>query len=54
MAKGRLHDQVAYFTEPGLGDRAKQLLYHQLPYHPERIAAHTAWSFELTAPAIRN
>lgn len=50
MAKGRLHDQVAYFTDPGLGDRAKQLLYHQLPYHPERIAAHTAWSFELTAP----
>jgi hypothetical protein len=26
------------------------LLYHQLPYHPERIAADTAWSFELTAP----
>ena len=26
------------------------MLYHQLPYHPQRIAAHTAWSFELTAP----
>ncbi|MGA8732248.1 MAG: hypothetical protein WB608_26070 [Terracidiphilus sp.] len=50
-AKSRLHDQVAVFTDPGLGDRALQLLYHQLPYHPQRIVAHTAWSFELTAPA---
>ena len=49
-AKRRLHEQVAYFTAPGKGDRALQLLYHQLPYHPQRIDAHTAWSFELTAP----
>ncbi len=26
------------------------MLYHQLPYHPERIAAHTSWTFELAAP----
>jgi hypothetical protein len=50
QAKSNMHDRVAYFTAPGLGDRALQLLYHQLPYHPERIDAHTAWSFELTAP----
>ena len=50
QAKSNLHDRVAYFTAPGFGDRALQLLYHQLPYHPERIDAHTAWSFELTAP----
>ncbi len=50
QAKGQLHDRVAYFTAPGRGDRAVQLLYHQLPYHPERIEAHTLWSFELTAP----
>jgi hypothetical protein len=50
QAKNQLHNQVAYFTDPGLGDRALQALYHQLPYHPERIEAHTAWSFELTAP----
>ncbi len=50
QAKSQMHDRVAYFTAPGRGDRALQLLYHQLPYHPERIAAHTAWSFELTAP----
>ena len=49
-AKTRLHDQVAFITDPGKGQRALQLLYHQLPYHPQRIAAHTAWSFELTAP----
>ena len=45
-----MHDRIAYFTAPGKGDRALQMLYHQLPYHPERIAANTAWSFELTAP----
>ncbi len=50
QAKSNLHDRLAYFTAPGKGDRALQLLYHQLPYHPERIEAHTAWSFELTAP----
>ncbi len=49
-AKTRLHEQVAFITDPGKGQRALQLLYHQLPYHPQRIAAHTAWSFELTAP----
>lgn len=50
QARARLHQQIAYFTDPGLGDRAKQMLYHQLPYHPERIAAHTSWTFELAAP----
>jgi hypothetical protein len=49
-AKTRLHDQIAFFTDPGLGDRAKLMLYHQLPYHPERIPAHTSWIFELAAP----
>ena len=49
-AKANLHDRIAYFTAPGKGDRALQMLYHQLPYHPERIDANTAWSFELTAP----
>jgi hypothetical protein len=50
QAKSQMHTRVAYFTAPGIGDRALQMLYHQLPYHPERIAAHTAWSFELTSP----
>ncbi|HWE83444.1 MAG TPA: hypothetical protein VG267_00765 [Terracidiphilus sp.] len=49
-ARQQLHDRIAYFTAPGFGDRAKLLLYHQLPYHPERIPAHTAWTFELAEP----
>ena len=48
QAKSQLHDRVAYFTAPGLGDRALQVLYHQLPYHPERIEANSMWSFDLT------
>jgi hypothetical protein len=50
LAKMRLHEQVAFITDPGLGQRALQLLYRQLPYHPEHIPAHTAWTFELAAP----
>jgi hypothetical protein len=49
-AKSNMHDQIAFFTAPGFGDRALQVLYHQLPYHPQRIAANTAWTFELVAP----
>jgi hypothetical protein len=50
QAKASLHERIAYITAPGKGDRALRLLYHQLPYHPERIEAHTAWSFELKSP----
>jgi hypothetical protein len=50
LAKNRLHERVAYFTAPGVGDRALQMLYHQLPYHPERIEAKTTWSTDLAAP----
>jgi len=49
-AKANMHDRIAFFTAPGKGDRALQMLYHQLPYHPQRIEANTAWSFELSAP----
>jgi hypothetical protein len=49
-AKSNLHDRIAVFTAPGKKDRAMQMLYRQLPYHPERIEAHTAWSFELQQP----
>jgi hypothetical protein len=50
MAKARLHQQIGFFTDPGRGQRALEILYHQLPYHPEHIPAHTAWTFELAAP----
>lgn len=50
QAKAKIHDQITFFTAPGRGDRLKQMLYSQLPYHPERIPEHTAWSFELAQP----
>jgi hypothetical protein len=50
QAKARVRERVDWFIAPGFGDRALQMLYHQLPYHPQRIEAHTAWSFELSAP----
>ena len=48
--KASFHDRITAFTAPGFGDRAKQMFYSQLPYHPERIPTHTAWTFELAAP----
>ena len=50
-AMDMLHRDIALLTAPGKADRALQFFYHQLPYHPERIEAHTAWTFELTQPA---
>jgi hypothetical protein len=50
LAKDQVRQPVDFFTQPGFGDRALQVFYHQLPYHPERIAPHTAWSFELAQP----
>lgn len=44
QAMSNARDRIAFFTAPGLGDRALQVLYGQLPYHPERIPAHTAWT----------
>ena len=52
QARTQLHDRIEWFISPGLGGRALQMLYSQLPYHPEEIAAHTAWSFELSAPLV--
>jgi hypothetical protein len=51
-AKNSARGRIAFFTDPGLGDRSLQILYHQLPYHPERIAAHTAWTFELNSALL--
>lgn len=50
QARQQVHNQLVWFLSPGLGGRALEMLYHQLPYHPEEIGAHSAWSFELTAP----
>lgn len=45
-----LRDQLAFFTSPGKRDRFTQLLYTQLPYHPQRIQSGTAWTVETAAP----
>jgi hypothetical protein len=48
--KQKLKSDAAIFTAPGRGDRFVQFLYKQLPYHPERIDAGTAWTVELARP----
>jgi hypothetical protein len=45
-----LRDQLAFFTAPDKRDRFTQLLYTQLPYHPQRIQSGTAWTVETTTP----
>ena len=50
--KQQLEDDVTLITAPGRGDRLVQFLYKQLPYHPERINAGTAWTVELAQPLI--
>jgi hypothetical protein len=45
-----LHGQISVFTAPEKGDRLLQFVYHQLPYHPERIENGTAWTIETTEP----
>jgi hypothetical protein len=45
-----LHGQISVFTAPEKGDRLLQFVYHQLPYHPERIENGTAWTIETTQP----
>ena len=45
-----LHEQTAVFTAPGKTDRFVQFIYHQLPYHPDRIESGTAWTVETTEP----
>ena len=45
-----LHDKIAIFTGPDKKDRLVQLLYSQLPYHPQRIEKNTAWTVEISEP----
>ena len=49
--KTRVHDVYASIFGPGKKDRALQLLYGQLPYHPQRIWAGTQFLADLNAPA---
>jgi len=45
-----LRDQIAFFTAPGKRDRLTELLYSQLPLHPQSIQKGTAWTVETAAP----
>ncbi len=47
---GREKSTVSTFTAPGKGQRAKKLLYSQLPYHPQTVDAGTQYTIELPAP----
>jgi hypothetical protein len=52
QVKERAKDTVKLVTAPGRKDRLVQLLYRQLPYHPERIEATTMWTVTLTQPLL--
>jgi hypothetical protein len=43
-------DETAFFTARGRGDRLRELFYHQLPWHPQRIEAGTTWAIETKKP----
>ena len=43
-------DDIALVTAPGKGDRLLQLLYSQLPYHPQRLEKGTSWTARTTEP----
>jgi hypothetical protein len=45
-----LRDKLAIITGPDKRDRLVQLLYTQLPYHPQRIEKGTAWTVETSEP----
>ncbi len=45
-----LRDKLAIITGPDKTDRLVQLLYSQLPYHPQRIDKNTSWTVETSEP----
>jgi hypothetical protein len=49
--RSRVHDAYEAIFAPGNEDRAAQLVYGQLPYHPQRIWAGTQFIADLNAPA---
>ena len=47
---GYADDTIQTVIGPDKGDRLLQFVYHQLPWHPERIASGTSWTVETAAP----
>ncbi|MES2220068.1 MAG: hypothetical protein V4587_03780 [Acidobacteriota bacterium] len=50
QAKQQTKDAIGLVTAPGIKDRLVQLLYRQLPYHPQRIESATMWTVALEQP----
>ena len=50
QAKQQAKNAAALVTAPGRKDRLVQLLYRQLPYHPQRIESATMWTVTLAQP----
>ena len=46
-----LRDDLAAFLGPGKMDRLRTFVFSQIPYHPQRIEAGTAWTME-TSTAV--
>jgi len=49
-ALGREKEAMRTFTAPGKKDRARRMLYSELPYHPELLNAGTQFAVELAEP----
>jgi hypothetical protein len=49
-AVGREKEAVRTFTAPGKKERARRMLYSELPYHPELLISGTQYSVELAEP----
>ncbi len=48
--KAEAKNSVRVFTGPDKADRFQQTLWHQLPWHPQRLNKSSEWSFELVTP----
>jgi hypothetical protein len=50
MVSQMVKDRIAVITGPDKRDRLIQLLYTQLPYHPQRVEKDTSWTVEIASP----
>ena len=48
--KQMVMDRTSIVTAPGKADRLRELLYSQLPWHPQNIPKGTAWTIETSEP----
>lgn len=48
QGKAMVRDRIRLVTAPGKRERLLQLLYSQLPYHPQRVVEGTVWTVDTT------